>query len=154
MNHTKYKKPKIDDFRRALRDKMGNLNKVAAAFNVSRGTVYNWTREDPDFRAALRDERGQLFDECLGTARIVALGIPAYEYRLDGNGEAIRDERGRPLRDMVGWVSRPDPNMLRYFLEKLGGDSGFVSEDGGDGSGTSARKGVSITAWIRKETGE
>lgn len=150
MNRTKYKKPSLKDFKKALRDKMGNLYKVAEAFKVSRGTIYNWTRDDPDFKAALRDERGQLFDECLGTARIVALGVPQYEYRLDGNGDPIRDENGRPIREMVGWVSRPDPNMLRYFMEKLGKkEQGF--EEAVEEDDAALKNGIRIDAWIRKE---
>ena len=115
MNYTKYKQPTVEDFRKALRDKMGSLAKVADAFHVSRGTVYNWCKNDPRFKAALKDERGQLFDECLGVGRLLALGVPAYEYRLDGNGNPIVDEKGRPIREMVGWASKPDPNMIRYF---------------------------------------
>lgn len=150
MNYTNYKKPSIDDFRKALRDKMGNLNKVAQAFHVSRGAVYNWTRDDPEFKAALKDERGQLFDECLGVARIVALGVPAYEYRLDGNGNPITDANGNPIREMVGWASRPDPNMLRYFIEKLGKkEVGF--EESIEDDEMTVKEGITVKAWIRKE---
>lgn len=151
MNHTNYKKPSVDDFRKALRDKMGNLTKVAEAFHISRGTLYNWTRDDQEFRAALRDERGQLFDECLGVARIVALGVPAYEYRVDANGNAIYDANGRPIREMVGWASKPDPNMLRYFIEKLGRKEEGFEEAVEDDDTASLESGVKIKAWIYKE---
>lgn len=154
MQGTNYKKPSVADFRKALRDKMGNLTKVAEAFHISRGTLYNWTRDDPEFKAALKDERGQLFDECLGVARIVALGVPAYEYRLDANGNAIYDERGRPIREMTGWASRPDPNMLRYFMEKLGKKEEGFEEAVEEEEDMNLNRGVKVKAWIYKENEE
>lgn len=151
MNITSYKKPTVDDFRKALRDKMGNLSKVAQAFHVSRAAISYWTKNDPEFKTALKDERGQLFDECLGTARILALGVPSYEYRLDGNGNPIYDSKGNPIREMVGWASRPDPNMLRYFMEKLGrNEEGFEAEPEQD-EDMNLSKGVKVKAWILKE---
>ena len=153
MNVTNYKKPSVDDFRKALRDKMGNLTKVAQVFHVTRCSIYAWVNSDPEFKKALRDERGQLFDDCLGVGRLLALGVPAYEYRMDANGNAIYDAKGNPQRDMVGWASKPDPNMIRYFLEKLGKkEEGFEGAD--EDETMSVKNGLTVKAWIMKENEE
>lgn len=104
------RKPTISKFREVLRKTGGNITKAAAAFKVNRGTIYNWTKEDEAFMQALKDERGLLVDECIASARILALGIPE------------RDDKG----NFTGWLERPDGNMLRYLLSTLGKDEGFV----------------------------
>lgn len=70
------KKPDISKFREVLHKTGGNLSKVAAVFNVTRKTVYDWARADSQFKDAITDERGSLVDECLVSARVLALGIP------------------------------------------------------------------------------
>ena len=59
------KKPDISKFREVLHKTGGNLSKVAAVFNVTRKTVYDWARADSQFKDAITDERGSLVDECL-----------------------------------------------------------------------------------------
>ena len=103
------KKPNIETFRKVLRKFGGNLTKVAATFKVARKTVYEWAKDDSDFKDAISDERGSLVDECLVSARVLALGIPE------------KDENG----NFVGWRDRPDGNMLRYLLSTLGRNEGF-----------------------------
>lgn len=104
------RKPAIGKFREVLHQTGGNVSKTAAAFKVNRTTLYNWMKEDEAFMQALKDERGALVDECLVSARILALGIPE------------RDNKG----NFTGWLERPDGNMLRYLLSTLGKDEGFV----------------------------
>lgn len=103
------KKPGIDVFREVLRKKGGNLTQVAAVFKVARETIYEWVKEDEEFKNAISDERGSLVDDCLVSARILALGIPN------------RDAKGK----FVDWQERPDGNMLRYLLSTLGRSEGF-----------------------------
>lgn len=143
MNNKPYKLPDLETFRKVVRDKAGNLAKVAETFRVARMTIWEWRQRYPEYDAVVRDERMQLFDECLSTARVVALGIPAY--RL----EEYPDENGitRTRRVMDGWIERPDANMLRYFISSLGKQEGFgenpVNEDG------TVKEGVPIKAWIQ-----
>lgn len=59
-------------------------------------------------KKSYRNTAKRLFDECLGQARILALGLPKVE-----NGK------------LVGWIEKPDGQMLRYFLQTLGKDEGF-----------------------------
>ena len=96
------KKPNIDDFRKILRKSGGNLTKVAATFKVARKTIYQWAKEDVEFKDAISDERGALVDECLVSARVLALGIPE------------KDEKG----NFIGWRERPDGYMIRYGISQ------------------------------------
>ncbi len=103
------KKPDIEDFRKVVRKSGGNLTKVAATLRVARKTIYQWAKEDPEFKDVISDERGSLVDECLVSARVLALGIPD------------KDENG----NFIGWRERPDGYMIRYLLSTLGRDEGF-----------------------------
>lgn len=86
----------------------GNISKVAEAFGVWRSALYVWMRDDEQFQAVVDDARMKMFDRCLATADVVANGIPDIQ-----NGK------------VVGWIERPDGNMLRYLLGTLGKKEGF-----------------------------
>lgn len=144
------KKPTEKAFRKAVRALGGNLTKVADCFGVSRGAVYQWLENDAGFRLAVKEERMKLYDEVLVTSRVVALGVPKYDYETDPlTGEFMLDEAGRPRKVMIGWAVAPDPNMLRYFLSKLGKREGFGDEPEDDEF--TVKHGVNIRAWIQKE---
>ena len=68
-------KPNIEAFRTAVEKYGGNLTKVAEAFNTSRTNLYKWLKSDNDFQMVVDDARGKMFDECLSTARVLALGV-------------------------------------------------------------------------------
>lgn len=148
MTNREETKPSLEAFRRAVRAMGGNLSKVAESFGVSRGTIYNWRDSDPEFMAAIRDERVRLYDESLQTSRIVALGIPKYDYERDANGELMLDDKGKPVRKMVGWAVPPDPNMLRYFMNLYGryDKIGYTDEDGA--AVPVVQEGINIRSWI------
>lgn len=101
-------RPTKEAFQKAVEQYGGNLTKVAKSFSVSRTQVYNWLQDDPELKEIVDDARGSLFDDCLSTARVVALGIPDIQ---DGK--------------MVGWVEHPDSGMLRYIMGTLGKREGF-----------------------------
>lgn len=127
------KKTDIEDFRKVVRKSGGNLTKVAATFKVARKTIYQWAKEDSEFKDAISDERGALVDECLVSARVLALGIPE------------KDENG----NFVGWRDRPDGNMLRYLLSTLGRNEGFGEESDDADIPTDINHGISIDSWIK-----
>ena len=61
-------------------------------------------------RSGVRDEyKGQLLDECLNSARALAIGIPELNDR----------------KQIVGWKEKPDGYMLRYLISTLGRREGF-----------------------------
>lgn len=128
------KKPDIETFRKVLRNSGGNLTKLAATFKVARKTVYEWAKEDSDFKDAISDERGSLVDECLVSARVLALGIPE------------KDENG----NFVGWRDRPDGNMLRYLLSTLGKKEGFGEvQELDEDIPENPKHGINIDSWIK-----
>ena len=134
MPNSAYKKPTAEQFGEIVSAAGGNLSSVARSLGVARSTISEWIRTDPDFRQVLKDERSKLFDEALQTARVVAMGIPAYEV----------DDQGK--KKLAGWIERPSERMLQFFLDKFSDEDGF-----GDNDGTSVINGVSIKAWIMKE---
>lgn len=103
------RKPTVDEFVLAVRQYGGNITKVAESFQVTRQTVHNWAREDEEFAAAIKDSRMRMFDRCLDVGYALALGIP----------ELDKDKK------VVGWVEKPDANMIRYLLGTLGREEGF-----------------------------
>ena len=127
------KKPNIDDFRKILRKSGGNLTKVAATFKVARKTIYQWAKEDVEFKDAISDERGALVDECLVSARVLALGIPE------------KYEKG----NFIGWRERPDGYMIRYLLSTLGKSEGFGEESEDADIPTDIEHGINIDSWIK-----
>lgn len=103
-------KPTLDEFETAVRKTGGNLSQTAGLLHVTRQTVHNWIKEDPEFKAVVNDSRKRLFDNCLDAARILALGVPKYD---------------KATKEMIGWAEKPDGQMLRYLLSTLGKDEGF-----------------------------
>lgn len=101
--------PDIETFREVVKKCRGNLSRVAESFGVTRTTVENWKKKSPEHTQVVQDARMKMFDNVLGTAEILALGIPD------------RDENGK----FVGWVERPDPSIVKYILGSLGKKEGF-----------------------------
>ena len=89
--------------------------------------------EDVEFKDAISDERGALVDECLVSARVLALGIPE------------KDKDGY----FVGWRERPDGYMIRYLLSTLGKSEGFGEESEDADIPTDIEHGINIDSWIK-----
>lgn len=112
-------RPSLEEFKKVVRQYRGNLSRVAEAMHVDRSTVEDWKNYNEEYKQVVRDARLRLFDNCLTTSEVVAMGIP------------IKDEEGK----IIGWEEKPDGNMLRYLMGKLG-----VSEGFGETSGRSAEE--------------
>ena len=108
MPTTTYKKPTIEEFAKVLKATDGNLTAAATVIKCDRSTIREWANNDPEFQKTIDNSRRGLLDQCIQTAKTVAMGIPLRE-----NGQ------------ITGWVSPPDPGMLRYFMSTLGRDEGF-----------------------------
>lgn len=108
MNNKVSKKPSLDEFEDAIKSTAGNISDAAVLLHVTRQTVHNWLKEDEDFKSIVDDSRKKMFDRCLDTARLLALGVPK-----------VKDGK------FCGWVERPDSGILRYMLQTLGKDEGF-----------------------------
>lgn len=143
------KKPTLPDFAKVVRALGGNLTKVAEHYNINRSTIEYWRNHDPRFKQVIKNERCRMFDEALATSRIVALGVPKYEFVVDANGNQIYDAQGNPVQRMIGWAVAPDPNMLRYFMGVYGkyDQIGFADNDEGDVP--QVINGINIENWIQ-----
>lgn len=104
------KKPEFEQFKEIADACQGNYTKIAAAFQVSRQTVYNWCEADKEFREIINDYKMRLYDEALVAARALCVGVP----KVDAKGK------------FVGWIERPDPQTVRYILSTLGKNDGFT----------------------------
>jgi len=137
----------VETFRKALRLNGGNLSKTAAALGVSRSRLYSYANEHPDWKEAITDERGNFLDECLASARVLALGIGEFEEEFD-------PELGKKVRKMVGWRNMPDGNMLRFLIARLGAKEGFSEYQQAEDPNESANRVESIevnVTYNRKE---
>ena len=108
-----YKKPSLKKFREVVIACKGFKGDVAKALNVNRLTVLNWCKDDPEFNACFAECDGKILDECLKSARQLAIGIPKTK-KVDGKTV------------LTGWTERPDGQMLRYLIGKYGRDEGFA----------------------------
>lgn len=149
MNTQAYKKPDVQTFRKVVQQCGGNLTKVAKILSCSRWSINEWMKSDSEFKKIVHDERMALFDECVVTARTVAMGVPRYENATDAQGNVILDENGRPKKVFAGWEERPDGQMLRYMMSTLGRTEGFGESPVDESDGT-VKSGVPIRAWIMK----
>jgi hypothetical protein len=102
--------PEFNTFREAVNKYRGNLSRVATSFGVTRQTIVNWQVAGGDeWKQVVRDARMRLFDDSLVAGEALARGIPE------------RDAEG----NIIGWVEKPDGQMIRYFLSVLGREEGF-----------------------------
>lgn len=105
-------KPGIKKFRQVAEKCSGNVSAMALAFGVFRSTVYDWMKEEEEYKKIVEDYRGRLLDKCLKTAELLANGVPIFEMT---EKEAV----------FAGWKVQPDGNMLRYLISTLGRKDGF-----------------------------
>lgn len=143
-----YKKPTPEEFEKVVSVKGANLSEVARSLGVRRETIWRWTKEDESFKQILNDSRKRFFDGILQNSVLLAMGVPAYENVVDSDGNPIKDESGRPKKKFSGWIERPDGNMARWLMSKLGRDEGFGDEPPEEDVPVN---GVDISAWIRME---
>ena len=119
-------RPELEAFRSVVNECRGNLSSVARRLGVTRNTLTNWvTAGGDEWKQVVRDARMRLFDDCLVSAEVLARGIP--EKDDDGN--------------VIGWLEKPDGQMVRYLLSTLGKEEGF-----GDTPETSQDKPIDGTA--------
>ena len=102
------KRPSYEKFVEVSDACRGVISRIAEVFQVDRSTIYDWCGKDPRLQAVIDNTKGKLLDECLRSARLLAIGIPKDPQHLD-----------------KGWKERPDGNMLRYLISTLGRREGY-----------------------------
>lgn len=103
--------PPIEDIRVAAQKTLGNKTKAAELLMVSRSVFRKWEQERPEIGDIFREQWGKRLDGYLDTAHILAMGVTA------------KDASGRTF-----YETPPDPNMLRFMIEKFGKMEGFGDE--------------------------
>lgn len=103
--------PPIEDIRVAAQKTLGNKTKAAELLMVSRSVFRKWEQERPEIGDIFREQWGKRLDGYLDTAHVLAMGVTA------------KDASGRTF-----YETPPDPNMLRFMIEKFGKMEGFGDE--------------------------
>nr|DAP38352.1 MAG TPA: Sf6 terminase small subunit gp1, octamer, DNA-binding, CAPS buffer.65A [Caudoviricetes sp.] len=126
--------PSMDTFRQLAKQTLGNKTKVAEALGVSRYKLLMWEKDNPEIGEIFREQWGRRLDAYLDTAHILAVG----KMGEDENGEKV-------------YVIPPDPNMLRFMIEKYGRMEGFGDEVTVN-TNVNMNIGVPIHKWIEDST--
>ena len=126
--------PSMDTFRQLAKQTLGNKSKVAEALGVSRYCLLKWEKDNPEIGEIFREQWGKRLDSYLDTAHILAVG----KVGEDENGEKV-------------FIIPPDPNMLRFMIEKYGRMEGF-GEEVTVNANINMEVGVPIQKWIENHT--
>jgi hypothetical protein len=102
-------RPSVAEFEKAFSEARGNATNAAKILGICRVTMYEWIKENDEYKRILVNSRKSLLDKCVSTAQLLAIGIPKV------------DDAGR----VIGWEEKPDGQMLRYFMSTMGRDEGF-----------------------------
>lgn len=126
--------PPIDAIRQLAKTTFGNKSKVAEALGVTRYRLLMWEKENPEIGEIFREQWEKRLDVYLDTAHLLAVG------------QMEKDENGRMV-----YVVPPDPNMVRFMIEKYGKQAGFGQEVSVNVSGE-MKVGVPISKWLADNT--
>lgn len=126
--------PPIDAIRQLAKTTFGNKSKVAEALGVTRYRLLMWEKENPEIGEIFREQWEKRLDVYLDTAHLLAVG------------QMEKDETGRMV-----YVVPPDPNMVRFMIEKYGKQAGFGQEVSVNVTGE-MNVGVPISKWIADNT--
>lgn len=126
--------PSLDTIRQLAKTTFGNKSKVAEALGVSRYRLLMWEKENPEIGEIFREQWDKRLDVYLDTAHLLAVG------------QMGEDEEGNKI-----YIVPPDPNMLRFMIEKYGRMSGFGQEVTVNAN-VEMSVGVPIAKWIKDNT--
>lgn len=126
--------PPIETIRRLAESTMGNKSKVAEMLGVSRYCLLKWEKEHPEISEVFLEQWDKRLYTCLDTAYLLAVG------------QTGEDENGKKI-----FITPPDPNMLRFLIEKLGRQAGFGQEVTVNAN-VDMSVGVPISEWIKDHT--
>lgn len=113
------KKPSIEQFRKVLEAKGGNITLSAKALNVERSTLYTWCLKDKRFKEVLEQEKESHLDFLESQKKLLQKGIPEYEEITDPNNPE------KTVKQLVGWKARPSEILIIFDLKTLGKHRGY-----------------------------
>lgn len=120
MSKHNSKKDKLD-FLRVLKNKNGHVGKACDAFGINRVTFYAW-RKANWFAAELLAMQEAEKDDAEEMLRLYRTGVPEYK-RNKKTGEFIMGADQKPI--VIGWIIKPDPRSIRFYLERKASDRGY-----------------------------
>lgn len=126
--------PSLDTICQLAKTTLGNKSKVAEVLGVSRYCLLKWEKENPEIGKIFQEQWEKRLDVYLDTAHLLAVGHTG------------TDEDGNKI-----YTTPPDPNMLRFMIEKLGRQAGFGQEVSVNVTGE-MNVGVPISKWIADNT--
>lgn len=126
--------PSLDTIRQLAKTTLGNKSKVAEVLGVSRYCLLKWEKENPEIGKIFQEQWEKRLDVYLDTAHLLAVG----QMGEDENGNRV-------------YVVPPDPNMVRFMIEKYGKQAGFGQEVSVNVTGEMS-VGVPISKWIADNT--
>lgn len=126
--------PSLDTFRELAKKTLGNKSKVSEILGVSRYCLLKWEKDNPEIGEIFREQWGNRLDTYLDTAHVLAIGVIG------------QDEKGKKV-----YTTPPDPNMLRFMIEKYGRMEGF-GEEVTVNANVNMSVGVPIHKWIEDNT--
>lgn len=86
-------------------ERSGEKKAAAAAVGVTRQTVYDHLRKDPEFARDVELARGRLLDKLMQTLRLVGVdGVEEKHYDREGN--VTRVTRKIDVRALLAWIKR------------------------------------------------
>lgn len=140
-----YTKQDKEEFIDIYRKKNGHISKSCASFGINRSTYYAWMEEEW-FKEEIEAADEEEIDRAEEMSRVLRNGIP--EYKTNEEGEIEKDEYGDPI--IIGWIEKPDAQMIKHFLETKGKKRGYGKQIGIDLSMRELPKNVSIGLKIHK----
>ena len=107
------------NFLEIYRKNLGNITETCKKSGVnSRQTYYNWLAENTEFKLAIDEIQESLLDFVESQQMLLIRGVPKYK--------ETKHKDGSVTRDFVGWIDRPDRNLIQFYLQTKGKGRGYV----------------------------
>lgn len=108
-------------FLEIYKNNLGNVTEACKKARVeSRQTFYNWMAENEDFRQAVHEIQESLLDFVESQQFLLIRGVPKYK--------EIQNPDGSVSKEFIGWIERPDRNLIQFYLQTKGKSRGYVEK--------------------------
>jgi len=113
--HPELNKIKInpDDFYKRLSERHGNLSATARYYNITRVTLWQYIKDNPELEKIVKDVKETTVDVVESTMMKEILGIPLF----DGEGSD---------KKQIGWTKEPNSTMMIFWLKTQAKHRGYT----------------------------